>query len=133
MTVNAAARRHRLGWDLVNSLVVVWAGLVGEHRRRRRCRLLLVDETSIRKRHRYVTVLADGDTGEGARHGAPPQPGSPDGVPGSAQGHRWCRGVKVVVSRRLGGGVQGGRSINGSATPATCWTGSTSSDGSRRG
>ena len=37
MTVNAAARRHGLSWRLVNSLVVAWAGLVGGHRRRRRC------------------------------------------------------------------------------------------------
>ena len=64
MTVNAAAKRHQVSWKLVNSLVVAWAGLVGEHRRRQRCRVLLVDETSIRKRHRYVTVIVNGDTGE---------------------------------------------------------------------
>ncbi|WP_423916501.1 transposase [Candidatus Poriferisodalis sp.] len=39
--------------------------LVADDRRRsRRCRVLLAGETSIRKRHRCVTVLADGDTGE---------------------------------------------------------------------
>ena len=64
MTVNAAAKRHKAGWKLVNALVVAWAGLVADHRRRQRCRVLLVDETSIRKRHRYVTVLVNGDTGE---------------------------------------------------------------------
>ncbi len=64
MTVNAAAKRHKVGWKLVNALVVAWAGLVADHRRRQRCRVLLVDETSIRKRHRYVTVLVNGDTGE---------------------------------------------------------------------
>ena len=62
MPVNTVARRHGVSWGLVNALVVAWAGLVADHRRRRRCRVLLVDETSIRKRH------------------------------------RWCKGVKVVVS-----------------------------------
>jgi len=38
MTVNAAAKRHKVGWRLVNALVVAWAGLVAAHRRRRRCR-----------------------------------------------------------------------------------------------
>ena len=63
MTVNAAARRHKVSWKLVNALVVAWAATVAQ-RRRRRCRQLLVDETSIRRRHRYVTVLVNGDTGE---------------------------------------------------------------------
>ena len=40
MTVNAAAKRHQVSWGLVNALVVAWAGLVGEHRRWRRCRML---------------------------------------------------------------------------------------------
>ncbi|MCY4517218.1 MAG: transposase family protein [Acidimicrobiaceae bacterium] len=63
MTVNAAAERHQVGWKLVNALVVAYAGVVAGHRRRR-CRVLLVEGTSIRKRHRYVTVLVNGDTGE---------------------------------------------------------------------
>ena len=97
MTVNAAARRHRLGWDLVNSLVVAYAGLVGERRRRRRCRVLLVDETSIRRRHRYVTVLVNGDTGEVLAMVPHRNAQALSGFLAS-QGHRWCRGVKVVVS-----------------------------------
>lgn len=97
MTVNAAARRHRLGWDLVNSLVVAWAGLVAGRRRRRRCRVLLVDETSIRKRHRYVTVLVNGDTGEVLAMVPHRSQAALSGFLAS-QGHRWCRGVKVVVS-----------------------------------
>jgi len=52
MTVNTAAKRHGLSWKLVNALVVAYAGLVGSRRRRRRCRVLLGDETAIRKRHR---------------------------------------------------------------------------------
>ena len=59
MPVAAAARRHKLGWHLVRA----WSGLVAEHRRTRRCRVLLVDETSMRKRRRYVTVILNGDTG----------------------------------------------------------------------
>ena len=97
MTVNAAACRHQLGWDLVNSLVVAWAGLVAGRRRRRRCRVLLVDETSIRKRHRYVTVLVNGDTGEVLAMVPHRSQAALSGFLAS-QGHRWCRGVKVVVS-----------------------------------
>ncbi len=97
MTVNAAACGHRLGWDAVNSLVVAWAGLVARHRRRRRCRVLLVDETSIRKRHRYVTVLVNGDTGEVLAMVPHPNAQALSGFLAS-QGHKWCKGVKVVVS-----------------------------------
>ncbi|WP_420622601.1 ISL3 family transposase [Candidatus Poriferisodalis sp.] len=97
MTVNAAARRHQVSWKLVNALVVAWAGLVADHRRQRRCRVLLVDETSIRKRHRYVTVLVNGDTGEVL---AMVPHRSAQALSGflASQGHRWCKGVKVVVS-----------------------------------
>ena len=97
MTVNAAARRHRLGWKLVNALVVAWAGLVADRRRRRRCRLLLVDETSMRRRHRYVTVLVNGDTGEVLAMVPHRNAQALSGFL-AAQGHKWCKGVKVVVS-----------------------------------
>ena len=97
MTVNAAACRHQVGWGLVNALVVAWAGLVGEHRRRQRCRVLLVDETSIRKRHRYVTVLVNGDTGEVLAMVPHRNTAALSGFLAS-QGHKWCKGVKVVVS-----------------------------------
>ena len=97
MTVKAAAKWHRLGWNLVNSLVVAWAGLVGEHRRRRRCRVLLVEGTSIRKRHRYVTVFVNGDTGEVLAMVPHRSQAALTGFLAS-QGHRWCKGVKVVVS-----------------------------------
>ena len=97
MTVNAAARRHRVGWHVVMGLVMAYAGLVGEHRRRRRCRVLLVDETSIRKRHRYVTVLVNGDTGETLAMVAHRSEAALSGFL-AAQGHKWCKGVKVVVS-----------------------------------
>ena len=97
MTVNAAARRHGVSWGLVNALVLAWAGLVGEHRRRRRCRVLLVDETSIRKRHRYVTVIVNGDTGEVLAMVPHRDAQALSGFL-AAQGPRWCKAVKVVVS-----------------------------------
>ncbi|WP_419946105.1 ISL3 family transposase [Candidatus Poriferisodalis sp.] len=79
------------------ALVIAYAGLVGEHRRRRRCRVLLVDETSIRERHRYVTVLVNGDTGETLAMVPHRSEAALSGFL-AAQGHRWQKGVKVVVS-----------------------------------
>jgi transposase len=97
MSIRAVARRHRLGWHLIMGLVTVWADLVAEHRRRRRCRVLLIDETSMRRRHRYVTVLQNGETGEvlaivGHR--------DRQAVVGflAEQGHAWRRHVRVVVT-----------------------------------
>ena len=55
MPISAAARRAGVSWHLVNDVVRAWAALVGAHRRRKPCRVLLVDETSMRRRHRYVT------------------------------------------------------------------------------
>ena len=97
MTLRAAARRHGLGWHLINGVVKAWAGCVAEHRRSRRCRVLLVDETSMRKRHRYVTVIVNGDTGQTL---AMVQHRSSAALSTflMQQGHRWCKGVKVVVS-----------------------------------
>ncbi|WP_420621902.1 transposase [Candidatus Poriferisodalis sp.] len=66
-------------------------------RRRRRCRLLLVEGTSIRRRHRYVTVLVNGDTGEVLAMVPHRNAQALSGFLAS-QGHRWCKGVKVVVS-----------------------------------
>ncbi len=97
MSVSAVSRRHRVGWHTVMALVIAYAGLVGEHRRRRRCRVLLVDETSIRKRHRYVTVLVNGDTGKVLAMVPHRSEAALSGFLAS-QGHRWCKGVKVVVS-----------------------------------
>ncbi|WP_419838818.1 transposase [Candidatus Poriferisodalis sp.] len=97
MAVNGAAKRHRVSWGLVNALVVAWAGVVADHRRRRRCRVLLVDETSIRKRHRYVTVLVNGDTGEVLAMVPHRDSAALSGFL-AAQGPKWCRRVKVVVS-----------------------------------
>ena len=64
MTFSAAARRHGVHWHAVRALVDAWSALVAQRRRSRRCRVLLVDETSMRKRHRYVSVIVSGDTGK---------------------------------------------------------------------
>ena len=97
MAIRAVARRHRLSWSTVMGLVKVWSELVAAHRRRARCRVLLVDETSMRRRHRYVTVLQNGETGEVlamvAHRNAQAVQGFLD-----RQGRRWCRGVAVVVT-----------------------------------
>ena len=97
MTLRAAARRHGLGWHLINGVVKAWSAALAEHRRSRRCAVLLVDETSMRKRHRYVTVIVNGDTGKTL---AMVQHRSSAALSTflMQQGHRWCKGVKVVVS-----------------------------------
>ena len=47
MTHRATARRYGVSWYTVNKLVLLWAGLLMTRRRCRRCKVLLVDETSI--------------------------------------------------------------------------------------
>ena len=44
-------------------LVLVWSDLIVRRRRGERFAVLLVDETSMRRCHRYVTVNLNGDTG----------------------------------------------------------------------
>ena len=97
MTLRAAARRHGLGWHLINGVVKAWSAALAEHRRSRRCAVLLVDETSMHKRRRYVTVIVNGDTGQTL---AMVEHRSSAALSTflMRQGHRWCKGVKVVVS-----------------------------------
>ena len=97
MTLRAAARRHGLSWHLINGVVKAWSAALAEHRRSRRCAVLLVDETSMRKRHRYVTVIVNGDTGQTL---AMVQHRNAAALSTflMQQGHRWCKGVKVVVT-----------------------------------
>ena len=97
MAVSAAARRHGLGWHLVMALVRSWSDLVAEHRRSCRCRVLLVDETSMRRRHRYVTVIVSGDTGRTMAM-VPHRSSAALSAFFVQQGRRWCRGVRVVVT-----------------------------------
>ena len=98
MSIRAASRHHGLGWHRnILGLVRAEAARVAERSRARPCRVLLVDETSIRRRHRYVTVVACGDNGKVLAM-----------IPGRAkgslarffrdQGAWWCRQVEIVVS-----------------------------------
>ena len=97
MSIRSVVRRHGLHWHLIQDLVAVWSALVAEHRRSCRCRVLLVDETSMRKRHRYVTVIVNGDTGQILAMVEHRNAAALSGF-FIEQGPRWCRGVKVVVS-----------------------------------
>ncbi len=97
MSIRAVVRRHGLHWALVMRLVNQWANLVAAHRRQQRCRVLLVDETAMRRRHRYVTVLQNGETGEVLAMVAYRNAAALSGFL-IEQGPRWCRGVQVVVS-----------------------------------
>jgi len=97
MSIRAVAKRHGVSWWLVMNLVSDWADTVAAHRRKARCRVLLVDETSIRKRHRYVTVLMNGETGEVLAMVPHRNAAALTGFL-AEQGHRWCRNVEIVVT-----------------------------------
>ena len=130
MSVSAVARREGVSWHKVMGLVSSWAERVAEHRRRQRCRILLVDETSIRRRHRYVTVVLNGETGHilamfEHRSTAALAGFFREQTPG------WRRGVKV--SSPTGPELISPPSTPGYPTPATSWTGSMSSAGSQQG
>jgi transposase len=97
LTVRELARRHRLGWHQIMGIVRDWADTVGAHRRAERCRVLMVDETSLRRGHRNVTVLLNGETGAVlaiVRHRDAKALASFF----IEQGRRWCRSVQVVVT-----------------------------------
>lgn len=97
MSIRAVARRHGIGWHQIMTLVGGWSVMVAELRRSRRCRVLLVDETSMRKRHRYVTVVLNGQTGQVL---AMVEHRNAEALKSFfiEQGPRWCRGVQVVVT-----------------------------------
>ena len=97
MSICAVVRRHGVHWTVIMTLVRAWSPLFAAHRRSQRCKVLLVDETSMRKRHRYVTVILNGDTGHTL---AIVEHRSRVALTGflMSQPHRWRRGVKVVVS-----------------------------------
>jgi transposase len=97
MTIRAVAARYGIAWATVMALVRTRAKIIQEHRRKARCRVLLVDEISLRRRHRYVTVLVNGETGEvlGMVKHRNEQALSSFLL---EQGRRWCAGVKVVVT-----------------------------------
>ena len=97
MSIRAVSRHHGVGWHRIMALVRAHSERVGKQRRAQRARVLLVDETSIRRRHRYVTVVASGDSGEVLAM-----------IPGRSkasltrffrdQGPDWCREVEIVVT-----------------------------------
>lgn len=64
MSIRAASRHHGVGWHRIMGLVRAHSKRVAKRRRVRPCRVVLVDETSIRRRHRYVTVVACGESGK---------------------------------------------------------------------
>lgn len=97
MSIREVARRYDLPWHYIMSLTSSWSDRVAADRRSRRCRTLLIDETSLRRGHRYVTVVINGDTGETLGIVAHRNSAALNGFL-VAQGHRWLRGVKVVVS-----------------------------------
>ena len=97
MSIRAVARHHGVGWHRIMGLVRAHSERVAQRRRARPCRVLLVDETSIRRRHRYVTVVASGDSGKVLAM-------IPGRTKGSLarffrdQGAWWCRQVEIAVS-----------------------------------
>ncbi len=98
MSIRAASRPHGVGWHRnILRLVDAHSARVAKRRRAQVCRVLLVDETSIRRRHRYVTVVACGDSGKvlamiEGRTKASLSRFFRD------QGAWWCRQVEIVVS-----------------------------------
>ena len=90
MTLRAAARRHGAG---INGVVKAWSAALAEHRRSRRCRVLLVDEPRCANgtaRDRSSTATARpwrwSSTATRLRCHV-----------SDATSHRWCKGVKVVA------------------------------------
>ncbi len=97
LTIAEISRRYGLSWDTVMRLVRAWMERAGAERRKRRCRALLIDETSLRRRHRYVTVVSNAETGEVlaiVRH----RDFRAVSRFFSEQGRRWCARVEVVVT-----------------------------------
>lgn len=98
MTVAAVARRYGLSWHRVMALVLAEGALLARHRRRRPCRVLLVDEKSMRKgRGQFSTILVDGDRGRVIAVLA----GRSAEVLGAflaRQSPAWRKGVAVVVT-----------------------------------
>lgn len=98
MTVLAVARRYGLSWHRVMALVLAEGRHLARHRRRRPCRVLLVDEKSMRKgQGQFSTILVDGDRG---RVVAVLEGRSADVLGGflAKQSPSWRKGVSVVVT-----------------------------------
>jgi transposase len=97
LSITEITRRYGFSWSTVMALVKTWSERVAEHRRSQRCRVLLIDETSLRRRHRYVTVLVNAETGA-ALGVVEHRSAKALRCFLSEQGHRWLKGVEVVVT-----------------------------------
>jgi transposase len=97
LSITEITRRYGFAWSTIMALVSSWSERVAAHRRKQRCRVLLVDETSLRRRHRYVTVLVNAETGEAL---GVVEHRSAKALRRflSEQGHRWLKGVEIVVT-----------------------------------
>ena len=97
LSIAAVSDAADVGWGTIQRLVTTQGE--GEARRRRAlpCRVLLVDETSIGRGHKYMTVLYDGEKG----HALGMLPGRSKATLTRFfrdQGPAWRRGVGVVVT-----------------------------------
>jgi transposase len=97
LSITEIGRRYDFAWHTVMALVRQWSQRIGDNRRKRRCRVLLVDETSLRRRHRYVTVVSNAESGEVLGMVRHRDFRALSGFLAS-QGQRWCRKVEVVVT-----------------------------------
>jgi transposase len=96
LSITEITRRYGFSWSTIMALVT-WSERVAAHRRSQRCRVLLIDETSLRRRHRYVTVLVNAESGEAL---GVVEHRNANALRGflAKQGHRWLKGVEVVVT-----------------------------------
>ncbi|MQB02214.1 MAG: ISL3 family transposase, partial [Actinobacteria bacterium] len=97
LSITEIGRRYGFSWHTVMTLVRQWSQRIGEHRRHKPCPVLLIDETSLRRRHRYVTVVQNAETGEVLAVVAHRDYRALSSF-FLSQGRRWCRRVKVVVT-----------------------------------
>lgn len=63
LSITEVGRRYGLSRSTVMTLVTEWSQRMQARWRKRTCRVLLVDETSLRRRHRYVTGASNGEAG----------------------------------------------------------------------
>jgi transposase len=97
LSITEIGRRYGFSWGTVITIVREWSQRLQAHRRSKRCRILLVDETSLRRRHCYVTVVSNAETSEVLGVVKHRDFRALSGFL-TSEGQRWCRGVKVVVT-----------------------------------
>lgn len=122
MSIKAVASRYDVSWWLAMRIVTAHSGRLEAQRRTRRCRILLVDETSLRRRHRYVTVVSDGETGTPSSVWSVtgiPKPSAGSSTLKARRGDATSRWWSPTVPKRIGP-----RSAGGCLMPVTFWTGS---------